>query len=77
MQATKAKTNSTESVNDPSDQLIYRCGFEATMHPETFEQEYEDVIAYLQEHYVGIYDTESFRRGFDCGQDYAETLQTR
>ena len=56
---------------------IYRRGFEAALNPETFEQAYESVIPYLQEHYPHIYQDESFRRGYALGQDYTETLQER
>ena len=56
---------------------IYRQGFEAALHPETFEQAYEVVIPYLQAHYPHIYRDERFRRGYAFGQDYAETLEER
>ncbi len=77
MPTREAKPALTQGEKDAAHESIFRCGFEATLHPDTFEKNYEAVIPYLQEHYPTIYNVESFRRGYALGQDYAETIQER
>ena len=77
MQTIEAVPTVSQGVEGPLDELICRCGFEAALHAETFEQDYEAVIPYLQAHYPTIYNDENFRRGYALGQDFAETLEER
>lgn len=52
------------------DEVNYRAGFEAALHPETRGREYDQVTAYLESCYPEPCKTEVFRVGFDRGRQY-------
>jgi hypothetical protein len=56
------------------DEAIYRRGFEAALRAPVAGKPYSDVVGYLQIHYPDMYDAEAFRRGYERGQTYYETL---
>jgi len=77
MLTVKELRSPAQSGHVAADEAIYRRGFEAALRPETFETSYTAALVYLREHDADVYDTEAFRRGYECGLDYAETLQQR
>lgn len=52
------------------DEINYRAGFEAALHPETRGREYDQVAAYVEDCYPEPCRTEVFRIGFDRGRQY-------
>lgn len=56
------------------DEAVYRRGFEAALRAPVAGKPYSDVGEYLQAHYPDVYDAEAFRRGYERGQTYYETL---
>jgi outer membrane lipoprotein SlyB len=59
------------------DEPIYRRGFEAAQHPQLRGKTYADVTEHLRERYSDAYETESFRRGYERGQNYQRSLQEK
>jgi hypothetical protein len=60
--------------NFKSDEPSYRNGFEAALHPETRGRAYDEAVNYLMARYPRNYSEEAFRRGYDRGKNYRESL---
>lgn len=75
VQTAEAIPDVQSSGGQIAEEWSYQRGFEAALHPETFEQPYDIVTSVLQERYPTIYGEEAFRRGYARGQDYIATLQ--
>lgn len=56
------------------DEAIYRRGFEAAQHPHLRGKTYDEVTERLRERYSDAYETETFRRGYERGQNYRRSL---
>jgi hypothetical protein len=59
------------------DERYFRCGFEAALHSENRDKSYEDCHARLGDRYPGMHEEEPFRRGYDRGRAYLETIKNR
>jgi hypothetical protein len=55
----------------------YQRGLAAALQAETFGKPYEQVIPYLQAHYADDYEEAAFRRGYERGRAYSESLGER
>ncbi|HZG52665.1 MAG TPA: hypothetical protein VEZ40_11065 [Pyrinomonadaceae bacterium] len=60
-----------------TDEPVYRRGFEAALHPELRGASYEDAGERLRERYSDAYERDAFRRGYERGQNYQQTLRER
>lgn len=60
--------------NFVQDEAVYRRGFEAALRAPVAGKPYSDAVGYLQAHYPDVYNTDAFRRGYERGQTYYETL---
>lgn len=60
-----------------TEEPVYRRGFEAALHPRIRGKSYEEATADLQERYQDAYQTESFRRGYERGQNYHRSLREK
>jgi len=59
------------------DEPFYRRGFEAAQHPVMRGKTYEEVMERLRERDSDAYETESFRRGYERGQNYQRSLREK
>jgi outer membrane lipoprotein SlyB len=59
------------------DESVYRRGFEAAQHPHLRGKTYDEVMERLRERYSDAYEAESFRRGYERGQNYQRSLQEK
>ena len=57
-----------------TDEALYRRGFEAALHPKARAKSYEEAIEFLRERHGDAYTGEGFRRGYERGQAYQESL---
>lgn len=55
------------------DEISYRSGFEAALHPETRGRDLDQVAAYIETCYPEPCKTEVFRIGFDRGRQYLQS----
>jgi len=60
-----------------TDEPLYRRGFEAALHPQLRGASYEDSAERLREKYSDAYEHDAFRRGYERGQSYHQTLRER
>ncbi|HEX8131407.1 MAG TPA: hypothetical protein VF527_20070 [Pyrinomonadaceae bacterium] len=60
-----------------ADEPVYRRGFEAALHPQLRGTSYEESTERLRERYSDAYEHDAFRRGYERGQSYHQTLQER
>jgi hypothetical protein len=56
------------------DEAAYRLGFEAALHPDRRGQTYENTIASLRTRYADSCALEAFRRGYERGQAYQQSI---
>jgi hypothetical protein len=59
------------------DERYFRCGFEAALHSENREKSYESCQSHLGTLYPELHEREPFRRGYDKGGAYLETMKRR
>ena len=59
------------------DEPIYRRGFEAAQHPHLRGRTFDEAAERLRERYSDAYESESFRRGYERGQDYQRSLREK
>jgi hypothetical protein len=59
------------------DEPVYRRGFEAAQHPRVRGKSYEEATESLRERYSDAYEAESFRRGYERGQNYHRSLREK
>ena len=60
-----------------SDEPLYRRGFEAALHPQLRGTSYDESAERLRERYSDDYANDAFRRGYERGQSYHQTLRER
>ena len=60
-----------------ADEPTYRSGFEAALHPLSRGASYSESAERLRARYSGVYEHEAFRRGYERGQSYQQTLRER
>lgn len=60
-----------------TDEPYYRRGFEAALHPRSRGASYAESAGSLRERYSDDYEHEAFRRGYERGQSYQQTLRER
>jgi hypothetical protein len=59
------------------DEPVYRRGFEAAQYPSLRGRSLDEAAASLRARYSDAYETESFRRGYERGQDYQRHLREK
>jgi hypothetical protein len=59
------------------DEPIYRRGFEAAQHPSLRGHSFDEARERLRERYSDDYQTESFRHGYERGQNYHRGLREK
>jgi hypothetical protein len=67
----------SDGRNFEDDERYFRCGFEAALHSENRDKSYESCHARLGDRYPGMHEEEPFRRGYDRGRAYLETIKNR
>ncbi|HEX8651447.1 MAG TPA: hypothetical protein VF708_11455 [Pyrinomonadaceae bacterium] len=60
-----------------TDEALYRRGFEAALHPKARSRSYETAATFLRERYSDSYAEDAFRRGYERGQTYQQSLTDR
>lgn len=60
-----------------ADEPLYRRGFEAALHPQVRGMSYTDATERLRERYSDVYAEEPFRRGYERGQNYYQSLREK
>jgi hypothetical protein len=68
---------SAEGKNFEQDEPSFRLGFEAALLPGCRDKSYDEARDALANRYPRMYNTESFRRGYERGQVYRRALQQR
>lgn len=59
------------------DERTYRHGFEAAIHPNLRGRRYEEATETLRERHADAYTEESFKAGYERGQDYHRSLKDK
>jgi hypothetical protein len=60
-----------------TDEPLYRRGFEAALHPHLRGASYAESAERLRERYSDAYEHDAFRRGYERGHSYHQTLRER
>lgn len=60
-----------------SDEASYRRGFEAALHPRARGKSFDESTESLPERYKDDFDNEAFRRGYERGQAYHQSLREK
>lgn len=60
-----------------SDESYYRRGFEAALHPRARGKSFDQSAETLRERYSDDYEHEAFRRGYERGQAYQQSLREK
>jgi hypothetical protein len=60
-----------------TDESVYRRGFEAALHPQVRGASYAESAERLRERYSDAYEQDAFRRGYERGQGYHQTLREK
>jgi hypothetical protein len=71
------ETYEADGRNFDEDERYFRCGFEAAQHSGNRGQSYEGCRARLGDRYPGAHEREPFRRGFERGRAYFESVCKR
>ncbi|HEX8847890.1 MAG TPA: hypothetical protein VF791_24830 [Pyrinomonadaceae bacterium] len=66
-----------EDKDFKSDELVYRRGFEAAQHPRHRGKSYDEVRESLRERYSDAYEVDAFRRGYERGASYQQSLREK
>jgi hypothetical protein len=67
----------THGGNFQGDERYFRCGFEAAQHSNNRGKSYDECRERLGERYPDEHKLESFRRGYERGRAYFETIERR
>jgi hypothetical protein len=59
------------------DEPVYRRGFEAAQHPSLRGRSLEEAADSLRERYRDAYEAEPFRRGYERGRNYQQSLREK
>ena len=70
------ETYEADGSNFPEDERDFRSGFEAAQHFTNRGKSYEQCHAQLAGRYPKAYKSKPFRRGYDRGRAYFDTLRT-
>jgi hypothetical protein len=57
-----------------TDEPLYRRGFEAALHPKARTRSYDEAADFLRERYRDAYAGDAFRRGYERGKTYQQSL---
>jgi len=68
---------SNEGGNFNVDEAAYRLGFEAALHPDRRGRNYEQTVENLRTRYADNSGLEAFRRGYERGQAYQSSVETK
>jgi hypothetical protein len=60
-----------------TDEPTYRRGFEAALHPKARSRSYQESLDHLRARYSDVYEGEAFRRGYERGQAYHQSLRDK
>ncbi|HEY0079548.1 MAG TPA: hypothetical protein VGB73_13125 [Pyrinomonadaceae bacterium] len=60
-----------------TDEQQYRLGFEAAQHPKMRGRSYVDTRELLRERHSDVYETGAFRRGYERGYAYQQSLREK
>src|ERR687884_69336 len=66
-----------EGRNFKMDEPVYRRGFESALHPRVRGRSYEEVREILRERYSEVFETDAFRRGYERGARYQQSLREK
>jgi hypothetical protein len=66
-----------EGGNFNVDEAAYRLGFEAALHPDRRGLSYEKTVENLRSRYADESGLQAFRRGYDRGQAYQRSIESR
>lgn len=69
------ETYEAHGGNFQKDERYFRCGFEAAQHSNNRGKSYDECNVRLGERYPDADKLESFRRGFERGRTYFETIE--
>jgi hypothetical protein len=73
----EAEVYTAEGLDFPTDEPVYRKGFEAALQPTMAGKSYTEASEFLRTYYVEVYREEAFRRGYARGQTYYESLRSK
>jgi hypothetical protein len=59
------------------DEQVYRRGFEAAQHPSVRGRSLDEAVDSLRERYSDAYEAEPFRRGYERGRAYQQSLREK
>ncbi|HUQ31568.1 MAG TPA: hypothetical protein VM095_05575 [Pyrinomonadaceae bacterium] len=59
------------------DEFVYRRGFEAAQHPSLRGRSLDEAADSLRERYSDAYEAEPFRRGYERGRTYQQSLREK
>lgn len=71
------ETYEAQGGNFREDERYFRCGFEAAQHSSHRGKSYDECRAQLGERYADAHRREPFRRGYERGKAYFETIRKR
>ncbi|HEY1471070.1 MAG TPA: hypothetical protein VGF61_18665 [Candidatus Acidoferrum sp.] len=77
LRSAEKETYETHGGNFEQDERYFRCGFEAAQHSNNRGKSYDECRARLGERYPDEHKLESFRRGYERGRTYFETIEQR
>ena len=60
-----------------TDEPLYRRGFEAALHPKARTRTYDEAADFLRERHADVYTGDAFRRGYERGQAYLQSLRDK
>ena len=60
-----------------TDEALYRSGFEAALHPKARARTYDEAADFLRERHSDEYTGDAFRRGYERGQAYQQSLRDK
>jgi hypothetical protein len=73
----EAEVYTAEGLDFPTDEPVYRKGFEAALQPTMAGRSYTEASEFLRTYYVEVYREEAFRRGYARGQTYYKSLRSK
>jgi hypothetical protein len=71
----EAEAYTAAGLDFTADEPLYRKGFEAALQPAAAGKSYVDALDFLQTHYAEVYREEAFRRGYERGRTYRDSLR--
>lgn len=65
----------TTGAKFEDDERYFRCGFEAALHAKNRDRTYEQCHQVLGDLYPHLHESEPFKRGFERGREYLNTIR--